>query len=186
MENQTNNVIDLKVLYLEDSIYDFEIISEQLNTSNYHLTIIRVDNESDYTKQLTENVFDIILSDFNLPGFDAFGALSIQQQLCSEIPFICVSGAIGEDKAVELLKKGASDYVIKDRLGRLVFAMQSALENAKKNREYKIAEEELKKKAFELQLYYELTLGRELKMVELKKEINDLLKRNGQDKKYFL
>lgn len=186
MERLINEGTSLKVLYLEDSIFDFEIISNQLINAGFNLTIVHVDKEIDYTTQLIENQYDIILSDFNLPGFDAFGALLIQQQNCPDIPFICVSGFIGEELAVELLKKGAADYVLKDRLGRLAYSVQAALESAKKSIDYKIAEAELKKKAYELQLYYELTVGRELKMVELKKEINELLKNSGKDLKYFL
>jgi len=177
---------DLNVLYLEDSIYDFEIISERLVAAGYNLTIVRVDNEADYAKQLHENQFDVILADFKLPGFDAFGALLLQQQICPEVPLLCISGSIGEELAVELLKKGAVDYILKDRLGRVAYAIQSALDGAEKLKAVKSAEKELQKKATELQLYYELTLGRELKMVELKKEINELLKKGGNDVKYLI
>lgn len=176
----------LSVLYLEDSIHDFEIISEQLLSAGYDLTILHVDTEVEYTKLLLSDKFDIILADFSLPGFDAFGALQIQQLQCPDTPFICISGSIGEEQAVELLKQGATDYVIKDRLGRLGFAVHRALQTAKKQMECKIAEESVKQKAKELQIFYELTVGRELKMVELKTEINELLKNAGKEIKYMI
>ena len=186
MERQIKQGTPLNVLSLEDSVHDFELISEHLINSGYDLTIVRVDNKSDFSNLLSINQYDIVLVDFNLPSFDASEALNIQQLLCPDIPIICISGFIGEELAVELLKKGAADYVLKDRIGRLAFAVQSAIESARTKRECKIAEKALQKKADELQMYYELTMGRELKMVELKKEINDLLKNSGQDLKYFL
>lgn len=185
MTNQITKGTRLSVLSLEDSPLDFEIISEQLISAGYDLKITRVENEPDYTQQLLTNKFDIILVDFSLPGFNAFGALQIYQLYCPDIPFICISGSIGEEQAVELLKQGATDYVLKDRLGRLGFAVHRAIQSSKKQLECKLAEEELKRKASELQLFYELTVGRELKMVELKNEINDLLSSAGKEKKYF-
>lgn len=186
MNKQITKGTSLTVLYLEDSIQDFEIISEQLIIAGYDLIISRVDTENEFTKSVLNAKFDIILADFSLPGFDAFGALQIQQLQCPETPFICISGSIGEEQAVELLKQGATDYVIKDRLSRLGFAVHRALETAEKQRECKIAEEAVKQKAKELQMFYELTVGRELKMVELKTEINELLKNAGKDIKYLI
>lgn len=135
-----------KVLSLEDSDLDFEIIREQLIRAGYNLDISRAESENEFLSLIRNNKFDIILADYNLPQFDAFGALKICNTYCPDVPFICVSGSIGEILAIELLKMGAVDYVIKDRLERLPFAVKRALEEAKEKKALKLADEELKKK----------------------------------------
>lgn len=137
--------IHLKVLILEDSENDFELIQELLSNAGYILNLTHVDNEVGYSTSLRENSFDIILSDFSLPGFDAFGALHIRNELCPEVPFICISGSIGEETAIDLLKLGAVDYVLKDRPVRLPFSVKRALDEAKENAAYLKAVKELEK-----------------------------------------
>lgn len=135
-----------KVLSLEDSDLDFEIISEQLIKAGYNLNISRAVTENEFAALIRDNRYDIILADYNLPQFDAFGALKLCNIHCPDVPFICVSGSIGEIMAIELLKMGAVDYVIKDRLERLPFAVKRALEEAKEKKALRLADEELKKK----------------------------------------
>lgn len=120
----------LKVLALEDSVFDMELISERIKAAGYSLELTHVLNETDYLTALHENRYDIIISDYNLPGYDAFSALDASLEICPETPFICVSGSIGEEKAIELLKRGAVDYVLKDRPERLPFAVKRALDEA--------------------------------------------------------
>lgn len=137
--------IHLRVLILEDSENDFELIQELLSNAGYILNLTHVDNEADYFSALHENTYDIILSDFSLPGFNAFGALEIRNELCPNVPFICISGSIGEETAIDLLKRGAVDYVLKDRPERLPFSVKRALDEAKENAAYLIAAKELQK-----------------------------------------
>lgn len=127
---------ELKVLILEDSLYDLELIREQLTDAGLNLNITHVDNEAAFTNSLHKNKFNFIISDFRLPDFDAFGALKISNKICPETPFICVSGSIGEEIAIELLKLGAIDYVLKDKPDRLPFAINRALEEAKEKVAY--------------------------------------------------
>ena len=129
--NNTNKSKNLNVLALEDSESDFVLTKEQLIAAGYTLSIARVETEIEYTASLRTNPYDIILADFKLPGFDAFGALRVRNEICPETPFICVSGSIGEETAIELLKSGAVDYVIKDRQERLPFAIGRALDEAR-------------------------------------------------------
>lgn len=141
-----NNVIkdiELKVLLLEDSVRDAELIREILTDAGYILGFTHVENESAFSSELRVNRFDVILSDYNLQGFDAFGALKICNEICPDVPFICVSGSIGEETAIELLKLGAVDYVLKDRPERLPFAVKRALEKAKVKIAHKNAVKEL-------------------------------------------
>ncbi len=135
----------LKILILEDSPQDFELIQEQLTEAGYKLDLTHVEDEAGFTSALRENCYNIILSDFRLPGFDAFGALQISNELCPEVPFICISGSIGEETAIELLKQGAVDYVLKDRPERLPFAVKRAIKEQKEKQALSLAEEELKK-----------------------------------------
>ena len=121
----------IKVLILEDSLQDMKLMVAHLSQAGYLLDVTHSEDETRFREALKKNKYDIILSDFKLPGFDAFGALEICQEFCPEVPFICVSGSIGEVAAVELLKKGAVDYVIKDRPDRLPYAVQNAIEKAK-------------------------------------------------------
>jgi PAS domain S-box-containing protein len=136
----------LNVLSLEDSVQDFEIICEQLARDGYNLNIIRVEKESEFESLLRNNKYDIILADFKLPGFDAFGALRLHNDICPEVPFICISGSIGEETAIELIKNGAVDYVLKDKLGRLPVVLKRALAEAKEKEIRQLAEDALRER----------------------------------------
>lgn len=136
----------LKVLILEDSLPDLELTIENLNDAGYNLDVTHVENETAFRAELEGKVFDIIISDFSLPEFDAFGALEISKELCPDVPFICLSGAIGEETAVQLLKNGAADYVQKDRALRLPLTVQHALKAAKEKVARYKAEIELKER----------------------------------------
>ena len=133
----------LKTLILEDSLFDLELMTEQLSDAGFQLEATHVELEADFEKAVQTDRFDIILSDYQLPGFNAFGALELCQKYCPEVPFICISGSIGEDLAIELLKKGAVDYVLKDRPGRLPFAIKRAMEEIEEKAGRLKAEKEL-------------------------------------------
>ncbi len=134
----------LRVLCLEDSPQDSEIIREMLVDAGYEVDFTWTAQEEEYVVQLRTRTFDIVLSDFRLPGFDAFGALSHANAIAPNVPFVCVSGSIGEETAIELLKKGAVDYILKDRLSRLPFAVKRALEEAQQKEARKQAEQVLR------------------------------------------
>jgi PAS domain S-box-containing protein len=136
-----NSILD--ILILEDSMPDKELVIEQLTEAGYQLTVTHSEDENTFTEALKRRRYDIIISDFKLPGFDAFGALEQCQKICPEVPFICVSGSIGEEKAIELLKRGAVDYVLKDRPDRLPHAVLHALEKVKEKEARLNAEREL-------------------------------------------
>ena len=175
---------ELNILSLEDSLRDFEIIRELLLDEGFNMHLIRVEKESEFVGSLQNAKWDIILADFRLPGFDAFAALRYSLEICPDVPFVCVSGSIGEEIAIELIKSGAEDYVLKDRLARLPFAINRALDGAKDKKAIRLAEEALKERVDELQRFHDLTVGRELRMIELKKEVNALLRKSGEHDKY--
>ena len=88
--------------------------------------------------------YDVILSDFTLPGFDAFGALQLAVDICPNVPFICVSGSIGEETASKLIKQGAVDYILKNRIARLPLAVQRALDEETEKKSRQRVEESLR------------------------------------------
>jgi PAS domain S-box-containing protein len=133
----------LRVLCLEDDPRDAEIMRELLTNAGFVLEIDCTDKEKEFVSFLRSNTYDIILSDFKLPGFDGFKALRLSMEICPNVPFICVSGTIGEEAAVELLKQGAVDYVLKHNLKRLPFAIKRALDEAKEKAARHRADESL-------------------------------------------
>ncbi len=142
--------LSIYVLCLEDDLKDAELLKEMLHDSGYLVRMDIVSQEEQFSTSLKANNYDIILADYTLPGFDAPAALKQATLLRPDIPFICISGTIGEDTAVELLKQGATDYVLKDRIGRLAFAVQRALEESETKKEWKKAQAELKEKDDEI------------------------------------
>jgi phosphoserine phosphatase RsbU/P len=105
-----------------------------------------VDSHSSFNEALAGCRFDLILSDYKMPSFDGLAALSAAHLACPEVPFLFVSGALGEEKAIELLKRGATDYVLKDRLERLVPSVERALREAREKADRRLAEEKLRQR----------------------------------------
>ena len=133
----------LNLLVLEDNPDDAELAVREVEQEGFDVRWSRVDTEGDFRKALAEKL-DLILADYRLPSFDARSALQTREQTAPEIPLIIVSGTIGEDVAVECMKSGATDYVLKDRLSRLGPVVKRALEEAEAYRQRKRAEEALR------------------------------------------
>jgi signal transduction histidine kinase len=117
----------LVALVLEDDPFDFEILENTLTQAGFAPDCRRIDREEDFITQLTPQI-DVVLSDYTLPGWNAVRALELYRASRLEIPFIVVSGTISEEVAVECMRQGASDYLLKDRLGRLGPAIARAIE----------------------------------------------------------
>ena len=117
----------LRVLHLEDSSMDAELIREQLATSGLVADIDRVETRAQYVAALGRGPYDLILADYSLPAFDGMAALELARKQCPEVPFLFVTGALKDDSAVETLRRGATDFIIKQRLERLVPAIQRAM-----------------------------------------------------------
>ncbi len=130
----------LRILILEDMDSDAELMIYELRQAQIAHSYRRVVDREQFIAALQEDKPDLILSDFHLPSFDGLGALSLAQSLCPDVPFIFVSGAMGEEVAIDSLKQGATDYVLKDRLTRLVPAVRRALREAEERRERQQAE----------------------------------------------
>jgi PAS domain S-box-containing protein len=133
----------LKVLILEDVQADALLMVHELKNAGFLPDWMRVDTENSYLTALASGP-DLILSDYHLPQFDAFLALQLMQDQKLDIPFIVISGAITEDVAVEFMKRGASDYLLKDRMARLGQAVVRALEQRELHEEKRRNEEALR------------------------------------------
>jgi PAS domain S-box-containing protein len=120
-----------RILHLEDSAVDADLIAERLRFGGLDAAITRVDGREEFIAALRRGGIDLILADFSLPAFDGISALALARQEAPRVPFIFVSGTLGEDAAVEALKDGATDYVVKQRLTRLPAAVARALEEAR-------------------------------------------------------
>lgn len=117
----------LSVLMLEDDALDIELVESRLSQTGYEFAIWKAGNKDDFLQLFSERHYDLILADYSLPDFDGLSALDIVREQDKEVPFIFVSGALGEEVAVETLHRGATDYVLKQRLERLVPAVSRAL-----------------------------------------------------------
>jgi PAS domain S-box-containing protein len=123
--------LPLRVLHLEDDLRDAELVRDTLEADGFTSQVRRVDTETDFLVALDGGGFEIILADYSLPGFDGLSALKIAQQRSPEVPFIFVSGTLGEDLAIDALKSGATDYVVKSGLPRLGPSIKRALREAR-------------------------------------------------------
>ncbi len=132
----------ISILYLEDSSIDFELSLSLLSRAGIEHRVKRVQTESEFTSGLLEKCADLILADYALPSFDGVSALELARKYCPEIPFIFVSGAIGEEVAIDSLHRGATDYVLKHRLHRLAPAVLRALAEASDKKARMLAEAE--------------------------------------------
>ncbi len=120
----------LKVLILEDISTDAELVESELRSAGIEFEARRVDSEESFLKAFEDFSPGIILSDYSLPSFDGESALMLAAGIAPNVPFIFVTGALGEDRAVDLLKSGATDLVLKDRLSRLALCVRRALKEA--------------------------------------------------------
>ncbi|HET9707648.1 MAG TPA: response regulator [Gemmatimonadales bacterium] len=131
----------LRVLLVEDSADDARLLVRQLGTAGYDVTHRRVDTPEAMQEALDGGVWDIVISDYSMPQFSGTAALNLVKERGLDVPFIFVSGTIGEDVAVAAMKAGASDYVLKDKLKRLVPAIERELRDAEVRRERHRAQE---------------------------------------------
>ena len=132
----------LRILLVEDSIQDAELIQELLEADHFVCEVTRVQTRAEFLAALEDGGFDLVLSDYKLPSFDGLSALKLTLNAHPDLPFIFVSG-FGEEIAIEALTSGATDYVLKTRLSRLVPSVQRALREARERAERKKPEEAL-------------------------------------------
>jgi signal transduction histidine kinase len=135
----------LRVLVVEDSDNDTHLMLNELRRGGYDVEHERVDTRAAMRDALSLRTWDIILCDYTLPQFSAMSALTTLQESGPDIPFIVISGTVGEETAVAILKAGAHDFILKGRMARLVPAIERAIQDAHTRRLHLAAEEERKK-----------------------------------------
>lgn len=135
----------LRILHLEDDPKDAELIHAVLEAEDIFSEVTRVDTQADFVAALDRGDLDLVLADYTLPSFDGVSALRISLEKCPDIPFIFVSGTLGEEVAIEALKIGATDYLIKDRPARMGPSVRRALREVKERAARKSADEALRR-----------------------------------------
>jgi signal transduction histidine kinase len=167
---------EIHILMLEDNPTDSELAGHTLRRGGVRFTATRVETEEDFIRELDENPPDLILSDYALPGFDGYAALDIAKRKVPNIPFIFVTGTMGEEVAIETLKSGATDYVLKHRLARLVPSVHRALREAQERDERRRAQEQLRESHEQLRaLSVYLQHVREEERTRIAREVHDEL-----------
>jgi diguanylate cyclase (GGDEF)-like protein/PAS domain S-box-containing protein len=131
---------NIRILILEDQPTDAELVEAELRRSGLHFVTRIVDSRDAFGQELDRFTPDLILSDFTLPAFDGLEALDLARSRLPHVPFLFVSGTIGEERAVEAMKRGATDYVLKDRMARLGPAVLQILEQSRLRAEKEKAE----------------------------------------------
>ncbi len=133
----------LRLLHVEDDPLDVELVNAALTDSGLVCLVHRVDTRDAFLDALREGNIDLILADYSIPGFDGMSALELARREAPEVPFLFVSATIGEETAIDAMHHGATDYVLKQRLGRLVPSVQRALRESNERLERKRAEQAL-------------------------------------------
>jgi signal transduction histidine kinase len=134
----------LRALIVEDSESDCELLLRALSAGGYEVTHQRVDSADGLQAHLHDGAWDIVISDYSIPGFSGAAALQMIREAHLDTPFIFVSGTIGEDTAVDAMKRGANDYVMKGNLNRLLPAIRRELRDAELRRDHKMNEQRLR------------------------------------------
>jgi len=166
----------LRILHLEDDLLDAELVKSTLDGDGIACKITQVKTRKHFVAAIERGGFDIIFADYSLPDFDGISALAIARIRRPSIPFIFISGAMGEELAIETLKSGATDYVLKNRLSRLIPSVHRALNEAEERSERRKAVKELTKSHEQLRnLAEHLQTVREEERTWIAREIHDEL-----------
>ena len=134
----------LHVLLVEDSATDAKLVVKELQRTGRPIVCERVETDETMRAALASKAWDIVISDWSMPTFSALAALAVVKELGLDLPFLIVSGTVGEDSAVEAMRAGAHDYVLKDKLGRLSPAVERELRECEERRAHRLAANELR------------------------------------------
>jgi signal transduction histidine kinase len=164
----------LRILHLEDDPNDGTLVQSTLEAGGIVCATICVQTPDEFVAALERGGIDLILSDFSLPAFDGFSALKIAHARWPDIPFIFVSGTLGEERAIDSLKRGATDYELKQRLARLVPAVRRAMREIEERVERKLAERKREEYSLKLQvLSRRLVEAQETERRNIARELHD-------------
>lgn len=171
----------LRVLIVEDSEEDALLLAHELKKGGYDLLYERVDTPEGMAAALEKKSWDIIISDYVMPRFSGLNALKLKQEMMPDLPFIVVSGQIGEDVAVEAMKAGAQDYIMKGHLAKLVPTVERELLDAGMRLEKKEAEAKLLQSAKDWEITFDTMAdgvsihSPDFKILKINKSLSDIL-----------
>jgi signal transduction histidine kinase len=166
----------LRILLLEDFRPDIELVRQELVDSGMNVTLVTVGSRAEFEAELRRHPPNIILSDYWLPSFEGSEALEIAKVVAPRVPFIFVTGVLGEEVAIAMLKQGATDYVLKTRLARLIPAVKRALRETEQRTESEDAEEKFRRSHAQLRaLTGHLQYVREEERTRIAREVHDEL-----------
>jgi signal transduction histidine kinase len=167
---------EIHILLLEDSATDADLVRHALRRGGIGFSLEEVGHRAAFIRSLETSPPDLILSDLSLPSFDGYTALALARERCPDVPFIFVTGTLGEEVAIETLKKGATDYVLRHRLSRLVPSVHRALREAKERAKRRRAESQLRESHEQLRaLSVYLQHVREEERTRMARELHDEL-----------
>jgi PAS domain S-box-containing protein len=171
----------IRILYLEDDPRDAELLQATLESEGVSCDISRVESEQEFITSLQRGDFDLILADYTLPSFDGISALKITKQIRPDVPFIFVSGTLGEEVAIEALKMGATDYVFKTRLSRILPSVRRALGEAEERIQRQRVEQALRASEQSFRLIFDTLPG----LIAVQTAAGELELVNGKLLEYF-
>ncbi len=145
----------ISILYLEDNLLDIELVDSYLENEDIDYSLDPVSNEKNMKEKLRKGAYDLFLSDYQLPDYDGIRALKYVQEYYPNLPVIIISGTLGEESAIETLKKGATDYVLKQNIKRLAEAIKRALREAKEHTKRLETENQLKESEIKYRRLFE-------------------------------
>lgn len=164
----------VRILHLEDSRVDHALVKFALQRSKLVSDVVLVDTLDDFRRELLTGGFDVVLADYHLPGFTGMDAWDVVRESRIEIPFVILSGAIGETAAVDAMHRGVSDYLLKDSMHRLSHVIERAIEVSETRRERSRAAEELAESRQRLaELAEHLQTSIEQERADIAREIHD-------------
>jgi len=164
----------LRILHLEDDSNDVTLAQATLEAGGLVCAFTRVETHADFVAALAAGGIDLILSDFSLPAFDGLSALDVAHSQYPDVPFILFSGTLGEELAIDSLKRGATDYVLKHRLSRLVPAVKRAMQEVRERGRRKQAEAQRREYSRKLEvLSRRLVAAQETERRNIARELHD-------------
>jgi two-component system, NarL family, sensor histidine kinase UhpB len=174
LPNEPDGRPQVRILHLEDSRVDHALVKFALQRSQLNCEINLVDTMDDFQRELEAGGYDIVLADYHLPGFTGMDAWQLSRTLRPELPFVILSGAIGEAAAVEAMHEGVSDYLLKDNMQRLAHVIERAIEVSQTRQAKARADEELAESRQRLgELAEHLQTSIEQERADIAREIHD-------------
>jgi len=172
--NPRHSLEVLRLLHLEDAEVDHQLACAHLGRAGFEVHALRVDTEDDFRRALAAGPWDVVLSDFNVPGFSGAQALDLLKREGHPLPFVLLSGEIGEDTAVASMRDGASDYLLKNNLARLAPAVRNAIQANREHQARLHADSELAASRQRLaELAQHLQTSIEMERAAIAREIHD-------------